>query len=64
MKKFRYSMESILNIKLKLEDQAKLAYANARSRLIAEEEKLEAMKRKRLPMNSSSVRKAIISLIL
>ena len=47
MKKFRYSMESTLNIKLKLEDQAKLAYANARSRLIAEEEKLEAMKRKK-----------------
>ncbi|TAH67483.1 MAG: flagellar export protein FliJ [Anaerolineaceae bacterium] len=40
MKKFRYSMESILKIKLKLEDQAKLAYAAARNRLTAEEEKL------------------------
>ncbi|NLL00938.1 MAG: flagellar export protein FliJ [Clostridiales bacterium] len=40
MKKFRYSMESILNIKIKLEDQAKLAYTAARNRLTIEEEKL------------------------
>lgn len=40
MKKFRYSMESILNIKLKLEEQAKLAYAVARNRLNIEEDKL------------------------
>ena len=40
MKKFRYSMESILNIKLKLEEQAKLAYAEARNRLNIEEDKL------------------------
>lgn len=43
MKKFRYSMESILNIKLKLEDQARLAYAGARNRLTIEEEKLSRL---------------------
>lgn len=47
MKKFRYSMENILQIKLKIEDQAKLAYANARSYLTKEEEKLHMMKQKK-----------------
>ncbi len=47
MKKFRYSMESILNIKLKLEDQAKLAYALANNRLAIEEEKLYNMEHKK-----------------
>ena len=44
MKKFRYNMENILQVKLKLEDQAKSAYSNARLRLNIEEEKLEALK--------------------
>ena len=48
MKKFRYRMENILKIKLKLEDQAKLAYANALSNLTREEEKLNNMKLKKL----------------
>ena len=47
MKKFRYSMESILKIKLKLEEQAKLAYANARNHLNAEEEKLKYLRNKK-----------------
>ena len=47
MKKFRYSMESILKIKLKLEDQAKLAYASARNRLTEEERKLYMMEQKK-----------------
>lgn len=47
MKKFRYSMESILKIKLKLEEQAKLAFTNARNRLTAEEEKLQKMELKK-----------------
>ncbi len=47
MKKFHYSMESVLNIKLKLEDQAKIAYANARSLLNIEEEKLKNMEQKK-----------------
>lgn len=47
MKKFRYNMESILKIKLKLEDQAKIAYANARNRLNSEEEKLGSLKQKK-----------------
>ncbi len=43
MKKFRYKMESALQIKIKLEDQMKIAYSNARLRLTQEEEKLEQM---------------------
>lgn len=39
MKKFRYSMENILQIKIKLEDQAKISYGNARQKLTIEEEK-------------------------
>lgn len=47
MRKFRYSMESILKIKLKLEDQAKLSYAGARNRLTIEEEKLHNLEYKK-----------------
>jgi flagellar protein FliJ len=44
MKKFRYSMENLLQIKIKLEDQVKIAYGNARQRLSMEEEKLEQLR--------------------
>lgn len=47
MKKFRYSMENLLQIKFKLEDQMKIAYGNARMRLTMEEEKLENLVRKK-----------------
>ena len=47
MKKFRYSMQSLLVIKQKLEDQAKAAYGAAKLRLNEEEERLEALYRKR-----------------
>lgn len=47
MKKFRYSMESILRIKMKLEDQARLAYANARYHLSLEEEKLQSLENRK-----------------
>ncbi len=50
MKKFRYSMESVLQIKLKLEDQAKIAYSNARMKLTREEEKLEQLKHRRISL--------------
>jgi flagellar FliJ protein len=43
MKKFKYKMESILQIKSKLEDQTKIAYGNARMILTREEDKLEQM---------------------
>lgn len=48
MKKFQYSMENILQIKRKLEDQIKIAYTNARTRLTIEEEKLEQMEQKKI----------------
>ncbi|NLY49086.1 MAG: flagellar export protein FliJ [Clostridiales bacterium] len=47
MKKFRYSMENVLKLKIQLEEQAKLAYARARSRLTAEEEKLTSLEDKK-----------------
>jgi len=47
MKKFRYSMQSLLVIKQKLEDQAKAAYGAAKLRLTEEEERLTALIRQR-----------------
>lgn len=47
MKKFRYNMESLLQIKLKLEVQAKNAYAGARLRLTREEERLKLLKERK-----------------
>lgn len=44
MARFRYRMQSILNIKLKMEVQAKQEFAVARLALTAEEEKLEALR--------------------
>lgn len=46
MKKFQYSMENVLQIKLKMEEQCKIAYGNARMRLTEEENKLEELKKK------------------
>lgn len=43
MARFRYSMQSILNIKLKMETQAKQEFAAARAALDEEEERLEAL---------------------
>lgn len=47
MKKFKYSMQSILDIKLKLEEQEKNNYAQAQMRLNAENEKLAALVQRR-----------------
>ena len=47
MKKFRYSMQSLLVIKQKLEDQAKAAYGAAKLRLTEEEEILAMMQQQR-----------------
>ena len=43
MARFRFSMQSILDIKYKLETQAKQAFAAAQAALLAEEEKLQAL---------------------
>lgn len=47
MKKFRYSMQSLLVIKQKLEDQAKAAFSVAQQRLNEEEQRLVMMEKKR-----------------
>ncbi|WP_313132412.1 flagellar export protein FliJ [Anaerocolumna sp.] len=47
MTKFVYKMESILQIKYKMEEQAKTAYGNAHAKLINEQKKLEELMNKR-----------------
>ena len=41
MAKFTYRMQNILDIKIKLENQAKIAYATASRQLADEQEKLQ-----------------------
>lgn len=43
MAKFKYRLQNILNIKLKMENQAKQEFSAARMQLDEEEEKLEAL---------------------
>lgn len=47
MARFRYRMQSILDIKLKMETQAKQEFAEARMRLDQEEERLAALRERR-----------------
>ena len=47
MARFRYKMQSILDIKEKLETKAKQDFAQANQRLMEEEEKLDAIKRRK-----------------
>ena len=47
MKKFRYDMEALLQVKKKLEDQAKISYGSARMKLTQEEEKLDLLKKRK-----------------
>lgn len=47
MARFRYRMQNILDIKNKMETQAKMQYAAARARLTEEEEKLEGLQNRK-----------------
>lgn len=47
MSKFVYRMQSILDLKIKLEEQAKMEFAAARIRLDQEQERLETLLRRR-----------------
>ncbi len=47
MAKFRYSLQSVLNIKLKMETQAKQEFSAAKGRLDEEEAKLAALLRRK-----------------
>lgn len=47
MARFRYGMQSLLNIKMKLETQARQEFAVARAALDAEQEKLSALYRRK-----------------
>lgn len=48
MKKFTYRMQSLLDIAYKMEEQAKIAFANAQARLLEEEKKLRDLQVKRM----------------
>jgi len=48
MAKFRYSLQSILNIKMKMETQAKQEFSAAKNALDEEEKKLAELKRRRM----------------
>ncbi len=48
MAKFVYRMQSILNIKEKMEEQAKLAFAAANQQLMTEEERLQRLIQRRI----------------
>lgn len=43
MAKFTYRMQNILDIKIKMENQAKIAYGIANAKLLEEQEKLQAI---------------------
>lgn len=47
MARFRFSLEHILNMKAKLEEQAKNEYAQANARLLTEQEKLDVLQQRR-----------------
>lgn len=47
MAKFRYSLQSILNIKLKMETQAKQDFSAAQNALLEEQERLEGLERRK-----------------
>lgn len=65
MAKFRYSLQSVLNIKLKMENQARQEFASARARLDAEEEKLLALVRRKeeYEAEASELRKGTLDLL-
>ncbi len=54
MAKFIYRMQSILNIKHKLETQARMEYAEARAFLTEEEEKLALIRKRKADYEESS----------
>lgn len=43
MAKFLYRMQNILDIKMKLEDQAKISYSQANAKLLEEQQKLQGI---------------------
>lgn len=55
MARFRYSMQSILNIKLKMETQAKQEFSAARAALDEEEERLETLRGRRAGYEAEAV---------
>jgi flagellar FliJ protein len=48
MARFRYRLQNVLNIKEKMEDQAKQEFSTARMLLDDEEEKLMSLKQKKI----------------
>lgn len=62
MAKFVYRMQNVLEIKNKLETEAKMQYAVARAKLTEEEEKLETIRNRKKDYESEGVRLRMDSL--
>lgn len=62
MAKFVYRMQSILNIKEKMEDQAKIAFAAANAKLRTEEERLQRLFQRQIQYlaEGAALRKAVL----
>lgn len=56
MAKFIYKMQNVLNVKEKMEEQAKMEFARAMNRLNEELEKLEVLKEKKVFYEEQGVR--------
>lgn len=56
MAKFRYSLQSILNIKLKMETQAKQAFSAAQNALLEEQERLGELERRKAAYEQEAAR--------
>ena len=57
MAKFTYRMQNILDIKIKLENQAKIAYATASRQLAEEQEKLREILMRRAGYDDEGARR-------
>ena len=56
MARFRYRMQNILNMKISMEQQAKMQYAAANRRLSEEEEKLERIRNRKAAYEAEAKR--------
>ena len=64
MAKFKYRMQSILNVKMKLEVQAKQEFASAQAALSREEEKLILMKPSIKELQKLQIAYIVVNLLL
>lgn len=63
MARFVYRMQSVLNLKLHQEDQAKMAFGQAQRALNDEEEKLEGLKKRKQRYDEEGIRLRTASIL-